>query len=135
MKTTKTIEEITELYPIGNKQSALDVAPGIHKLWLYKKNCGYGPEDFSRRSSVQAWFACKREKSHVFLARIGTVCISLEAGAEGCPYCAGKRVCATNSLATKYPKVAREYNSQKNGKTPDQVVAHSNEFSWFTCRK
>ena len=36
-------------------------------------------------------------------------------GGNGCPYCAGKKASATNSLAAVAPGVAEQWHQEKNG--------------------
>lgn len=134
--SNRDIEDIIDLYPIGTRQTALEVAPGIQALWDYKKNCGFGPDDFARRSSVKAWFKCSQNKKHFYKSIIGVVCQSLQSeDGNGCPFCAGKRVHVSNSLASLYPEIAKEFDSKKNGTTADQIIAHSSKKAWFLCRK
>ncbi len=51
---------------------------------------------------------------------------------HGCPYCAGKLPSATNSLASLFPEIAAQFDSDVNGLRPDQVVAGSNrKYQWW----
>ncbi|MCC7527654.1 MAG: zinc-ribbon domain-containing protein [Candidatus Melainabacteria bacterium] len=34
--------------------------------WCYKKNCGFGPEDFCYSSNVKPWWRCSRNPKLVF---------------------------------------------------------------------
>lgn len=54
----------------------------------------------------------------------------------GCPICAGKVVIpGENDLASQYPEVAQEWDTEKNGTlTPQQVTASSNRKAWWRCR-
>jgi hypothetical protein len=55
---------------------------------------------------------------------------------EACPYCAGKRVNNTNSLATKYPALAAQWHPEKNGSlTPHMVTSGSSKRVWWQCSK
>lgn len=45
----------------------------------------------------------------------------------GYPQCSGRRVCEHNSLATKAPSLAAEWDYAANDGTPDTVVAQSNK--------
>jgi hypothetical protein len=52
----------------------------------------------------------------------------------GCPFCVGKRVSLSNCLATKYPDVAKEWNTIKNGDlTPYDVTYGSEQKVWWKC--
>lgn len=50
----------------------------------------------------------------------------------GCPFCKGKRVSATNSLANVYPAIAKFW-SPRNESTPDSVTAGSAQHVWWRC--
>ncbi len=64
-KKSKVIEDVIEPAPIRSKSFAY-AFPEAARQWLYKKNCGFGPEDFSYGSEVKAWFKCPAAKDHVF---------------------------------------------------------------------
>ena len=44
---------------------------------------------------------------------------------SGCPQCRGRKVCKHNSLATKAPAVAAQWDYEANDNTPDDVVPQS----------
>lgn len=55
---------------------------------------------------------------------------------EGCPYCAGKRVNSTNSLAVTHKTLSDEWDVEKNGDlTPDDVTRGSHKKVWWLCKK
>lgn len=52
-----------------------------------------------------------------------------------CPYCKGKKVNHTNSLASLYPDIASEWHSDKNkGLSPNEVTYGSNQTVWWKCK-
>ena len=51
----------------------------------------------------------------------------------GCPQCIGRMVCKHNSLATKAPSVAAEWDYDANNGTPDDVTAHSSRSVHWHC--
>jgi len=54
---------------------------------------------------------------------------------HGCPYCNGKQVSLSNCLATKNPKLAKEWHPTKNGElTPYDVTCGSNKEVWWLCK-
>ncbi|MER2172643.1 MAG: zinc-ribbon domain-containing protein [Psychrobacillus psychrodurans] len=64
-------------------------------------------------------------------ARIGS-----RSSGVGCPYCAGKKVCEDNSLATVYPNVAEEWNVDKNESlTPNDVYYGSSKKVHWRCKQ
>ncbi|KAL3152649.1 hypothetical protein ABBQ32_001663 [Trebouxia sp. C0010 RCD-2024] len=52
----------------------------------------------------------------------------------GCPQCISRQVCKHNSLATKAPLVASEWDYKANDDTPEHVVAHSNHVANWHCK-
>ncbi len=54
---------------------------------------------------------------------------------EGCPYCAGKRVNSTNSLAVTHKTLSEEWDVEKNcDLTPDDVTRGSHKKVWWLCK-
>ncbi len=53
---------------------------------------------------------------------------------NGCPLCSGYAVCKHNSLATKAPLVAAQWDYEANDGTPDNVVAQSDQMVNWHCQ-
>lgn len=54
----------------------------------------------------------------------------------GCPHCAGQRPTADRNFATKYPKLAKEWDWEKNGDTkPEECSPRSSSKVWWRCKK
>ena len=51
----------------------------------------------------------------------------------GCPQCIGRKVCRHNSLATKAPLIAAQWDYEANDGTPDTVVAYSSQKIGWCC--
>ena len=51
----------------------------------------------------------------------------------GCSQCSGRKVCKHNSLATKEPELAAQWDYEKNDDTPDSVVAQSHRVAGWHC--
>ena len=51
----------------------------------------------------------------------------------GCPQCSGRKVCKHNSLATKDPAVAAQWDYDANDSTPDSKMAQSNQPAGWHC--
>ena len=51
---------------------------------------------------------------------------------RGCPYCMNKKPCKCNSLQTRCPEIAAEWDYSKNAKTPDDYFAYSGHVVWWT---
>ncbi len=53
-----------------------------------------------------------------------------------CPYCTGKLVAAEDSLATRFPELASEWDTEKNGFGPDEIsYGSSAKKHWWKCNR
>jgi Zn finger protein HypA/HybF involved in hydrogenase expression len=128
------IEDVQEPF-CGSRLKTLvplcDADPVVAAEWFYEKNCGWGPEHFSRGSNVKAWWQCPyclRTYKATICNRVGNM--------STCPYCASKKVCSDNALSDLFPDVAKEWHPTKNGKlNPTQVMRFSAKRAWWLCRK
>jgi Probable Zinc-ribbon domain len=123
------IEDVIEPFRRRHMILLVDKDAGVAAEWCYKRNCGWGPEDFSHASSVRAWWLCPichREYKAKICQRTALQ--------SACPYCASKRVCEDNSLAVLYPAVSREWHPTKNGRLrPSDVTYATNKKVWWVC--
>ncbi len=120
----------------GNKQvlegynDLATVNPIVAKEWNYKKNGDLKPNKIVANNGRKVWWKCN--KGHEWQASI----ISRNRG-TGCPYCANNKTLKNyNDLVTINPKLAKEWNYEKNGKLqPDMVSANSHKKVWWKCEK
>ena len=97
--------------------------------WDLERNGDVLPSETSLWSHRKIWWKC--ERGHYWDATphhrsYGT----------GCPYCSGKRVKAGyNDLATLFPEIGLEWNSEKNGDLHANAVSpSSNKRVWWKCK-
>ena len=102
--------------------------PELVNEWHEKKNAQLKPENFLPKSHVSVWWQC--EKGHEWRA---TVKSRAEGGA--CPVCAGKAVQAGyNDLLTKYPKIAKEWDFEKNAPLkPSEILPKATKRVFWKC--
>lgn len=128
------IEDVTEPFCGCRRRNMIPLSvynQEIAMQWCYERNCGWGPEDFSRASTVKAWWICT-DCRRVYKSQINC----RVNGGTGCPYCASKRPCEDNSLASLFPETAREWHPTKNGKlTPASITFASRKKVWWLCKK
>lgn len=129
-KTGKPIEDVD--YPKFRRNSVpLSKAfPEIAVQWDRKKNCGWGPEDFASGSGVVAYWKCEEGPDHEWKTTINARTTD---GGRGCPFCANQLVSVTNNLAKLSPKIAKEFDTKRNGLSPSKVVAGSFQMAWWKC--
>ncbi len=105
------------------------INPALAKEWHPTKNGNLTPKDVTANSGQKVWWICR--KNHIWIASI----YSRNQG-RGCPYCSGKMVSQDNCLASRNPKLAKEWHPIKNGKlTPKNVTFGSNKKVWWKCKK
>lgn len=117
-KRASVTNSLASLYPVLSAQ------------WHPTKNGRKRPEDTLPGSDKKAWWKCPAGPDHEWQA-----VIQARAGRGiGCPFCAGRRVSVTNSLHTLFPKVAREWDPDRNGDlTPSDVLAAATKRYWWRC--
>jgi len=107
--------------------------PGVVAEWHPTLNGDLEPAAMTLRSGRKVWWKCSAGPDHEWQATIS----SRTSRGSGCPFCDGKRVSVTNSLAsTASSKIIEEWHPTRNGGlTPADVVAGSHTLAWWLCRK
>ena len=100
--------------------------------WNWERNneLGVYPHEITSHSGKKVWWKCS--KGHSFDAIVAN-----RSNGKGCPYCSGHKVLSgINDLATLYPNIAKEWDTEKNGDLlPTMVSAGSGKKVWWKCRK
>ncbi len=125
------IETVEEPHPHNRRRAPISVThPQLTGEWYYKKNCGFGPEDFSLGSDVAPWWRCSKNTKHIWQSPI-----QLRASrGYGCPFCSTRRHSIEKSLGKLFPKLAKEWHPKKNKtKTPFDFAAGSSHLAWWFC--
>ncbi|MEG4107962.1 zinc-ribbon domain-containing protein [Microcoleus sp. S13_C5] len=111
--------------------SLASLYPELAQQWHPTKNGSLTPEQVVAGSTKKAWWKCPKGTDHEWDAVIDS-----RVRGNGCRCCAGQKASVTNSLASLYPELAKQWHPTKNGNlTPEQVVAGSNEKAWWKCPK
>lgn len=88
------------------------------------------PDQYTPVSGQKVWWKCKA--GHEWPAVIS----SRSKGGHGCPVCAGQVLTPQNTLAAKYPKIAKEWHPKKNVRvTPNDIFSNSRKKFWWICPK
>ena len=105
--------------------------PALAGEWDAAKNGALTPESVTPASNRKVWWRC--EKGHSYRAVIAQ---RVQRG-SGCPYCTNRKILpGFNDLASQYPELAKEWDTERNGSlTPDSVSAYSNRKAWWHCEK
>jgi hypothetical protein len=115
---------------VSSLNSLQSIRPDIAKLWNQEKNGDITPNDISYMSGKKFWWKClKCENNWVDEVSKVVVCYK-----TGCPKCNIKAVNETNNLLYLFPRVAKDWDYNKNYPlTPDKVMAHSGKNYWWKC--
>lgn len=130
----KKIETLTEA-PEIRRRTPLSNYPEIAAMWHKTKNRGFKPSQFSVGSNIEVWFKCPEGPEHVFQKAISAMVLAKCKGAKGCPACSGDLVTRDNSLAKRFPKLAKEYLEKKTGLALSKVSYGSSRRVWWHCSK
>lgn len=104
--------------------------PLIAGEWHPTKNGELTPNQVVAGSTQKVWWRCSSVSSHEWEAQL----CNRTRNESGCPFCTNKKITSTNSLATLFPEVAKEWHPTKNGTlTPDNVIAGSHRKVMWKC--
>jgi hypothetical protein len=121
----------------SNKKAAISNClttshPELAKQWHPTKNGKLTPNKILGGSAKKVWWKCPNGEDHIYFSSV----VKRTREGRGCPYCAGRKVCLTNSLFLTHPKLAKQWHPTKNGKlTPQDVYAGSFKKVWWKCDK
>jgi hypothetical protein len=105
--------------------------PELAKEFDAEKNT-YPITSLSSGSNLLIYWKCAQNPSH----RWSSILSSRTSGrGAGCPFCAGKKVDAFNSLAACFPEIAAQLDTDKSGFTADQVVPGSGKVGIWRCNE
>ena len=128
-------------YCAGKKASVTNnlaaLHPEIANLWHPTKNGDLSPNQVVAGSNKKYWWKCAEGSDHEWQASSSAISQNQKKhNGSGCPYCSGKRVSVTNSLAGCYPEIAKQWHTNKNGDlTPQDIVAGTHKKVWWQCDK
>ena len=100
--------------------------------WDQERNGGLRPQQVAQNSEKTVWWKC--ELGHSWQARVFA---RTGSGHTGCPVCKGFVLQqGFNDIATKYPELAKEWDTEKNGaNTPDRITERSPRRIWWRCSR
>lgn len=111
--------------------------PELAREWHPTRNRPLTPRDLVPGSAKRVYWRCQRDRSHVWRTSPNArVTGARRDRVRACPFCAGRRVSATNSLAALAPRVAREWHPSRNGAlTPADVTTGARASVWWRCAR
>jgi len=103
--------------------------PQLAAEWHATKNGDLRPEDVVAGSDRKVWWKCAKVDGHEWESAVKN-----RARGSGCPYCSGRKVGQSNSLATLYPEIANQWHPTRNcNLRPEDLTAFSNKRVWWKC--
>ena len=106
--------------------------PEIAKQWHPTKNAKKTPDQIVAGTNTKYWWKCPDGPDHDWREKV----YNRTNRSFGCPCCSGRKLSVTNSLATLFPEVARQWHPELNGDlAPEQIVAGSSKRVWWKCPK
>jgi hypothetical protein len=104
--------------------------PEIAKQWHPTRNGDLTPGKITSGSAKKVWWICKEGHSYQRIVHLRT------AKNYGCPYCINRKVGYGNDLQTKFPEIAKEWHTKRNGDSlPSHFLAGNNTKVWWMCEK
>lgn len=104
--------------------------PNLWCEWDFEKNDKLGLDIYrvTKSSARIVWWICSKCESNYDMT------IDKRTKKRNCPYCAGKRVNNTNSLASLRPELAKQWHPTNNGNmTPHDVTSNNIKEFWWLC--
>lgn len=102
--------------------------PSLAAEWHPTKNRGLFPINVVPNSTKNVWWICS--KGHEWKSTVHN-----RSYGNGCPFCAGRKVCSDNNLLTLNPNLSQEWNNLRNKNlTPSDVTLNSNKKVWWLCK-
>ncbi len=126
--------KILEIMNYEEKSNSLETKfPDVAKEWNYEKNGELKPSQISPGSSKLVWWKC--EKGHEWQNTPANR--TNKDNMNNCPYCKNKKVWpGFNDLVTINPKIASQWNYEKNGDLkPTMVTIKCSKNVWWKCEK
>ncbi len=108
-----------------------ELSPQLQQEWHPDNNDVLGGIKIKPNSGLKVMWSCPNCPAGC--PHIWKTTVYSRTGGNQCPYCAGRRVCQHNSLATKAPRQTRYWNHDKNAKSPEQTLAGSNLRAEWKC--
>ena len=121
------------------ENSFADAFPQFLHEWSNKNEVQ--PHEIGIGGNTEIWFecwSCKSEYKRMMIRQVASYRNRLKfekplEQKQGCPYCTGRKVNHTNSLAMCEPELAKEWDHEKNELTPDTIKHNSSKKVWWKC--
>ena len=104
--------------------------PHLIEEWDYNKNIEIRPNNIMAKSNKKVWWICKKCHNSWQSPIRNRAIVN-----HGCPYCAHLiPIVGENDLKTLYPELIKEWDYNKNKKSPESFTAFSGIKVWWKCQ-
>lgn len=101
--------------------------PHLAKEWSKSKNLNKKPSEVIAGTNIKYWWECSL--GHEWIQSPNTRVVG-----NSCPVCSHQKLWAGfNDLATVNPKLACQWDSEKNGITPSEIMTGAKFLAWWKC--
>jgi len=104
--------------------------PKLCLEWHPTLNGHLTPYNVSYKSNKYVWWQCEKDKEHIWRTTVNN-----RHNSSGCPYCDGQRPTKENNLLVCNPKLASEWDYEKNKYKPEEYTPNSIKSVWWICNK
>ena len=108
--------------------------PSLCVEWDYKQN-KFPPTHYLPKSGARVHWKCPMGVDHRWAARIDSRAAPQDGVLNGCPFCAGRKPSLNYNLEVIYPKIAADWDNERNTKQPSEYTPSSNHQAWWKCEK
>lgn len=117
------------LISTNEEKSAAAKAPNL--LEIYSSKNIIPLSSYSYGSHAEVWWKCRDGKHDDYQQPI-----KYKVKTENCPYCTGGRLAPENTLLSRFPEIASEWDTEKNGFGPDNIsFGSSSQKYWWKCNR
>lgn len=107
-------------------------SPALAKQWHPFNNGSLKPSDFTAASTKKVWWKCSIDENHEWESSI----VNRLRRGRGCPYCIKIKINIKDTLAVRFPAIAKQWHYAKNNEyTPTNVSYGSARIVWWQCEK
>lgn len=106
--------------------------PKVASEWHPTKNGELTPDKVVPGSNIKVWWKCSKGDDHEWKVAV----FYRTKNKSKCPICLNQKCVSSNSLATLFPEIAKDWDYNKNKeKTPINTVPGCHTKIWWRCSK
>lgn len=114
----------------ARRRHKLDLRDYPYALPFFDRERNKGLDPYCLKIRGRVYWSCGKDKDHVWYGYFN----KNTAQENFCPFCRKIKPHLTNSLASCYPGLARQWHPTRNGNLrPDQVMSKSGKLGWWLC--